>query len=202
MVASACSLGAGLLIAKFGRYKNILLVGGAGALIGPLGMCFWQRGVTPIWGYWLTMPWGGAGYGSVLTITLVALIASVDPTQSASATGTTYLARATGSVLGISLSSAILQNRIQHNLEVAEFPKRLIGQIRQDVSYLKRLQPDLRETATAAMQSSFRAVFVAIALAGGAAFFALWPIPEHELPSKKADTADDALADVMEEDGA
>ncbi len=77
-------------------------------------MCFWHRGTSEAF-YWITMPFGGAAYGSILTITLVALIASVDPKDMAAATGVTYLFRATGSVLGISLSSAILQNSLQKN---------------------------------------------------------------------------------------
>lgn len=191
VVASACSLGSGLLIACTGKYKRMLLLGGFCAFAGPLGMVFWHRATTPEWCYWLTMPWGGAGYGSVLTITLVALIASVQPTEMASATGATYLWRATGSVLGISLSSAILQNRLQAHLTRAGLSAKLVAAIRQDVSYIKLLEPQLRERAVAAMQTSFRTVFAAIAIAGFFSFLALLPIPQHELPgSKKPATAE------------
>jgi MFS family permease len=201
IVASACSLGSGLLIARWGRYKNMLLIGGFSAFVGPFAMCFWQRGVTPSFGYWLTMPWGGAGYGSILTITLVALIASVSPTEMAAATGVTYLFRATGSVLGISLSGALLQNRLQHNLEIVGLSPKTIAAIRQDVSYIKSLKGDIKEEAIAAMQSSFRTVFIAIAAAGLIAFLALWPVPEHDLPGKTkvvAPRREEAIAEEEE----
>ena len=71
IVASSCSLGAGLMMARTGRYKRMMLLGGACAFVGPLSMCFWQRGVTPEWLYWITMPFGGAAFGSTLTITCV-----------------------------------------------------------------------------------------------------------------------------------
>lgn len=201
IVASACSLGSGLLIARWGRYKNMLLIGGFCAFIGPLAMCFWQRNVTPEWAYWLTMPWGGAGYGSILTITLVALIASVAPTEMAAATGVTYLFRATGSVLGISLSGAILQNRLQHNLEAVGLSAKTIAAIRQDVSFIKRLDHKTKVVAIAAMQKAFRVVFIGIAGAGLIAFIALWFVPEHDLPGKKpaAPQREETIAEEDEE---
>lgn len=195
IVASACSLGSGLLIARWGRYKNMLLVGGFCAFVGPLGMVFWQRAVTPEWAYWLTMPWGGAGYGSILTITLVALIASVQPTEMAAATGCSYLMRAVGSVLGISLSGAILQNRIQHNLEQLGVSPMLIANLREDVSSIKLLDPEVKKLALDGMQSAFRSVFIAIAGAGLCAFIALWWIPEHDIPGVKKRGAEEETED-------
>lgn len=79
VVASACSLGAGLIMARTGTYRRMMLVGGFMAILGPLSMSFWSRSYTPEPVYWLTMLPGGIAYGSILTITLVALIASIDP---------------------------------------------------------------------------------------------------------------------------
>ncbi|PWN51515.1 MFS general substrate transporter [Violaceomyces palustris] len=185
IIASACSLGSGLLMAKYGKFKKILLIAGVLGFIGPLSMCFWQKGVTPEFGYWLTMPWGGAAYGGILTITLVALIASIDPKDMAAATGATYLFRATGSVLGISLSNAILQNSLQKNLEKAQIPKKIIAAIREDVAALKGLDKHTRNLAIVAYQSAMRTVFIAIAVAGFCALLAVIPIPEKELPGSK-----------------
>lgn len=79
VVASACSLGAGLIMARTGTYRRMMLVGGFMAILGPLSMSFWSRKYTPEAVYWVTMLPGGIAYGSILTITLVALIASIDP---------------------------------------------------------------------------------------------------------------------------
>lgn len=43
----------------------------------------------------------------------------------AAATGATYLFRATGSVLGISLSNVILQNSLAKNLKASGLPKKV-----------------------------------------------------------------------------
>ncbi|CAO1634806.1 unnamed protein product [Jaminaea pallidilutea] len=200
IIASTCSLASGLVIGKTGKYKKMLLVGGFCGLLGPVMMAFWQKGTTPSWAYWLTMPFPGAAYGSILTITLVALIASVQPHEMAAATGVTYLWRATGSVLGISLSSAILRNRLQVNLERAGFPEKLVSAIRQDVTLVKALDPLEKRAAIDAMQHSFRAVFIAIAVAGGLAFLLLWPIPEHDLPGSKKESQAAAARSSAEED--
>lgn len=228
IIASTCSLASGLVIGKTGKYKKMLLVGGFCGLLGPVMMTFWQKGTTPSWAYWLTMPFPGAAYGSILTITLVALIASVQPHEMAAATvsldsdvkssadkitfadtlhyphwaeqGVTYLWRATGSVLGISLSSAILRNRLQVNLERAGFPEKLVSAIRQDVTLVKALDPLEKRAAIDAMQHSFRAVFIAIAVAGGLAFLLLWPIPEHDLPGSKKESQAAAARSSAEED--
>ena len=71
VVASACSLSSGLLMARFGRYKAMLTGFGVVGFLGSFSMVFWHRNTTPEWAYWLTMPWNGAAYGGVLTITYV-----------------------------------------------------------------------------------------------------------------------------------
>ncbi|CBQ72114.1 related to multidrug resistance proteins [Sporisorium reilianum SRZ2] len=184
IIASACSLGSGLIMARTGRYRTMLLLGGLFGFAGPLMMCFWHRGTSEAF-YWISMPWGGAAYGSILTITLVALIASVDPKDMAAATGVTYLFRATGSVLGISLSSAILQNSLQKNLEKTDIPSKIIQLIRADVSTIKTLSKPLRLAAIGAYEQSMHTVFIVIAAAGLFAFAALFFIEERDLPGKK-----------------
>ncbi|PWY98492.1 MFS general substrate transporter [Testicularia cyperi] len=183
IVASACSLGSGLLMARTGRYRLMLLVSGLCGFLGPLMMCFWARGTSEAF-YWITMPFGGAAYGAILTITLVALIASVDPKDMAAATGVTYLFRATGSVLGISLSGAILQNSLQKNLEKTDIPHHIIKLIRQDSKVIRQLAKPLRIAAIGAYEQSMHTVFIAIAAAGLCAFVALFFIEERDLPGK------------------
>lgn len=203
VVASACSLGSGLLMARTGRYKIMLTTFGVLAFTGPLIMCFWRRGSTPEWAYWLTMPWNGAAYGGVLTITLVALIASIEPTMMAAATGVTYLFRATGSVLGISLSNAVLQNALQKKLKLSGLPDRVISAIRTDVNVIKELPKYQKRLAIGAMEASFHQVFIAITVAGVLAFLCLLPIQEFGLPGKATPAApqrEEAIAEEDEED--
>lgn len=55
VVASTASLLAGIYMAKTGRYKVMLVAFGVLGFVGPLTMCFWQRGKTAGWMYWIDM---------------------------------------------------------------------------------------------------------------------------------------------------
>ncbi|UZJ51739.1 hypothetical protein CBS101457_001059 [Exobasidium rhododendri] len=204
VVASACSLSAGLLMARNGRYKAMLTGFGVCAFVGPLIMCFWKSGHTSEWVYWLTMPWNGAAYGGILTITLVALIASIEPSMMAAATGVTYLFRATGSVLGISLSNAVLQNGLQKNLRASGLPTKVIAAIRKDVNVIRILNKSQKALAVAAIEKAFHQVFIAITFAAVMAFIFLLPIQEFILPGRKTAPApapirEEAIAEEEEE---
>ena len=198
VVASACSLGSGLVMGRTGKYRTMMLTGGFLGVFGPLCMCFWDRSITTELLYWLSMPWGGAAFGSILTITLVALIASVDPRDMAAATGVTYLFRAVGSVLGISLSNTLLQNMLKYHLRREGIPKKLATSIRMDVATLRELSGPLQERAIAAYQYSMRAVFVLITVFGLLAFLSLFPIEEKPLPGHKP--ASDERRDAAEDE--
>lgn len=98
----------------------------------------------------------------MITILLVALIAAVDPSSVAPAIGGSYLFRATGSVLGISLSTAILQNTLNADLSrsiTGKGAKEVIKRIRLDVSYINQLHGRYREAAIEAYASAFHDVF-------------------------------------------
>ena len=98
----------------------------------------------------------------MITILLVALIAAVDPSSVAPAIGGSYLFRATGSVLGISLSTAILQNTLSADLSrsiTGKGAKQIIQRIRLDVSYINQLHGRYREAAIEAYASAFHDVF-------------------------------------------
>lgn len=117
----------------------------------------------------------------------------------------TYLFRATGSVLGISLSNAVLQNGLQKNLKASGLPNKVIAAIRQDVNVIRTLGKSQKELAIAAMETSFHQVFIAITIAAMFAFLFLLPIQEFALPGSKtvpapAPRREAAIAEEDEED--
>lgn len=153
----------------------------------PRGAQFWNYKHTPEWIYWLTMIPGGIGYGAILTITLVALISAIDPKDMAAATGVSYLFRATGSVLGISLSTSILQNNLKTQLGrkiVGPGAKEIIEAVRTDVGFIKTLPKHLQHSVIEAYASSMHIVFVCTAVAAALALCSLLPIRQHNLPGR------------------
>lgn len=149
-------------------------------------MSFWNHKVTPEFGYWLTMIPGGIGYGAILTITLVALISAVDPKDMAASTGVSYLFRATGSVLGISLSTSILQNNLKSQLSkriVGPGAKEIIESIRSDVGFIETLPKHLRHEAIEAYAYSFHIVFICTTVAAAMCLLCILPIRQMALPT-------------------
>lgn len=112
-------------MSRTGKYRKLLLLGGSCAIIGPLSMTFWNRGQTPEWVYWLTMPFAGCSFGTIFCVTLTALMASLSKSEMASATGMNFLFRSTGSVMGISLSGLILQSSLKVHLEQTSLPTKV-----------------------------------------------------------------------------
>lgn len=199
VLASSCSMGSGLIMAATGRYKLMLLIVSAAAAVGPFGMLFWHQG-TSEWFYWAMMPWNGIGFGGILTITLVALIASVDPADMSAATGMTYLFRAVGSISGVSVSQAILQARLQTTLSAAGLKPKIVSAIRDDVNVIGALPYKLRQAAIDAYAQSLRSVFLLIFLTAVFAFLATIPIQEFALPGSKPAQAPQREAAIAEEE--
>jgi hypothetical protein len=107
----------------------------------------------------------GTAYGSMLTITLISLIAAVEHKHQAVITSASYAFRSTGSTIGITISSAIFQNLLKSSLErrFGELPGAAeeIGRIRDSVDEVHRLPEGWYEGVMEAYVESFRGVWVA-----------------------------------------
>lgn len=83
-----------------------------------------------------------------------------------------YLFRATGSVLGIAVSTSILQQSLKDNLSKyfsGKHGAKVIQRIRENVDYIRDLQGNEKAAAIQAYASSMHTVFIAIAIAAAAA---------------------------------
>lgn len=104
---SCASLGTGFLMNRTGRYYWPLLGCAAILILSTVLVSTLDVDSTIAQQFLYIIP-GGFGYGGLLTATLVALLSSIKPDEMASATGTSYLFRSTGSILGISVSNSVL----------------------------------------------------------------------------------------------
>lgn len=159
------SMGSGILMRATGRYRGLnygamsLLVL-AGTLICTLSL------TTPHWLPFLYFFLGGTAYGSMLTVTLVALISAVDHQQHAVITSASYAFRSTGSTIGITVASAVFQNVLKSGLWSRlggrENAQELISRIRNNLAEVWKLPPDWIPGMLAAYMNSLRAVFVTL----------------------------------------
>lgn len=184
------SIGAGLVMRMTGRYYLMdcisltIFIAGA-ALICTLNFS------APDWQTYVYLVPGGFGYGGMLTITLVALIAAVDHKHQAVITSASYAFRSVGSTVGVTIGSAVFQNWLYRSLMQA-FDKvphkdRLVRRIRDDYHEIARLYSStLRQKALACYMEAFRATFLtALAITILAGLTSLF-MKEHKLHTNLA----------------
>ncbi|KIR29971.1 hypothetical protein I309_00838 [Cryptococcus deuterogattii LA55] len=139
----------------------------AGALI-MFALTFSNNESKGEWYFIARLIWVHAGMGVMFISSLIDIL-SISGTDHAVATSLVFLLRSIGTVLGISISQAILQNTLLYQL-VTHFTgpgsKSIICSIRKSVDYLAQLDPARREVAVKCYVLAFRAAFGGLVGAG------------------------------------
>jgi MFS family permease len=136
---SAGSLSTGLILNYTGRYKVLSLFVLGIFVLGTGLLASLEVGGTK-WPAWIYMALIGTGYGGILTVALLAVIAAVAHEHQAVITSATYAFRSTGSTIGVTVASAVYQNLLSKGLH-ARFDgmpgaEKEIGRIRDGVDGL------------------------------------------------------------------
>jgi MFS family permease len=183
------SLGSGILMRATGRYKvfnhvSMVLQVSSTALICTMALS------TPPWLPFLYFFLLGTAYGSMLTITLVALISAVDHEYHAVVTSASYAFRSTGSTIGITVASTVFQNILKSGLW-SRFGDRknaadVISRIRDSLDAIDRLPADWRPGVLGAYMDSLRAVFLSLLGLGVLGALVSLGMREHKLHSNLA----------------
>nr|AAC32768.1 Fnx1p [Schizosaccharomyces pombe] len=173
-VGSLCS---GLYMKKTGRYRNLVIAGFFFMLMGIVSFAvltsFGHR--TPLILISLCLAMTGCSYGMNLTSTLIAIISSLAPEEQAVATGLSYLFRATGSVIGISLSQtttlSILMKQLASNLKDDPDKDDLIRRLRESISIIPNLPKDIQKLVIKSYATAFTWTFALVAIIAFAGFW-------------------------------
>jgi MFS family permease len=154
----------GVLMRASGRYYALLTVANLLDVVA-FGLICTLSLSTAAWPPFVYLAVMGLSYGSMLTTTLVALIASVSQAQQSIATSASYIFRSTGSVLGITIVSLVFQNvlrpRLREGFGGLEDGAGLVGKIEKDLAFVGQLPDDMQQMALDAYMVALRAVFVA-----------------------------------------
>jgi len=185
IVLSIGSLFAGWMMRRTGKLYSLTLVSASFGIVASVSVSLWNFN-TSEFHLWLDLIPHGFGISSMITSTLIAMIANVAKDDIAVATGVTYLFRTTGQVLGVSLSGALLQAILTKQLR-----KRITGpeafeiieRIRQSTTIIPGLPTPLRVAAVTSYADALRAVFICQAAFGVLAFVCCIPIQENPLPA-------------------
>ncbi|KAF7359047.1 MFS general substrate transporter [Mycena sanguinolenta] len=152
------SLLAGWYMRKTGRYWNFQAIASLGLLVANLILASWNPD-TPEWVLYITLAPSGFAFASVLTTTLLALIASVPRDDIPLATGISYLFRTMGQVLGVSLSATLTQTLLARNLRARIADEDTVAKILDSTAYIHTLPADLQVKATTSWALALRTVF-------------------------------------------
>ena len=162
---AAGSIGVGFVMRWTGRYYYLnmaimLLFAAANAIISAYQLD------TPLWVTVVSFFMEGVGYTGMLTVTLLALISAVEHQHQAVITSASYAFRSTGSVIGITIASAVFQNLLDRNLRYAlgskDGAEHVIKRLKDSLEVIKTLPPDWKIVVQMAYMESLRGVFLTV----------------------------------------
>ncbi|KAJ3520520.1 hypothetical protein NM688_g9151 [Phlebia brevispora] len=181
---STGSVFAGWVMRKTGKLYGLTLMSALMTVVAAVLVVFWNEDSSSFH-LWFDIVPQGLGMASVITTTLIAMIASVGKEDLAVATGITYLFRTTGQVLGVSLSGALLQAvltaKLRERITVPD-AHQIIESIRHSTNVIPNLDPPLRRAAVQSYADALRVVFICQAAMNFLCFLCCVPIQENPLP--------------------
>ena len=179
------SLGTGLLMRWTGRYYYLnIFVESVLVLAYALIAAFFHYDMLA-WPPFIILFMAGFGYGSMLTITLIALISGVQQSEQAVVTSASYAFRSTGSTLGITIASAVFQNVLKTSLW-AEFghepdAEKVIRGLRDSIDEINRVPATWRQGVLESYMNALDAVWLAILGTGALGAVISLAMREYEL---------------------
>lgn len=178
------SLACGFIMRAKGRYMILNYLATA-LLVASGGLICTLTLTTPAWLPFLYFFLMGTAYGSILTITLVALISAVDHEHHAVVTSASYAFRSTGSTIGITIASAVFQNTLQIGLWSRfgglEHAAEWIARLRDSLDEIRKLPADLIPGTLDTYMISLRSVFLALLGLSALGALASLSMREHKL---------------------
>lgn len=160
---SFSSIGCGLIMKRTGRYLA-LGVFVVALFVGGNIMFSTLDANSPSWVPYPAFILAGAGYGGMLTVTLLACIAAVDHSQQAVITSATYAFRSVGATLGVTVASAVYQNILKARLweRFGSLPDAAaeIKRIRDDLDELHHLPDGWENGVITSFMEAFRGVWL------------------------------------------
>jgi MFS family permease len=183
------SLGSGIIMRATAKYYWLNIAVGCLYIVAYSALAFVTRS-TPSWQPLIYLTLSGVAYGSMLTVNLTALIASVKQSDQAVATSASYAFRSTGSAIGITIASAIFQNVLRARLwdVLGDHPDaaKLIEKLTENADLLKQLPPQLQGSVQDSYMEALRWVFIFAAGLTVISFSVCTTMKEHKLHSNLA----------------
>lgn len=144
------------------RLKWPVLSGTLWYLAGCLTLCFLRRGLSGIV-YLLVLIPQSLGQGFQFPGTFMAILASSEQAEQAVVTSTLILWRCVGLVLGVAMSSLVVQNALVYYLDAfvhGQDKMEIIARVRKSVEAVAQLEEPYREQVIQSYEASLRLTFI------------------------------------------
>ncbi|KZT20836.1 MFS general substrate transporter [Neolentinus lepideus HHB14362 ss-1] len=161
----AGSLAGGLIMQATGKYYVLTICMYISMFLGTLVITLFTGTIAhSLIGLLIGLVFMAFGNGAGITTTLIALIANAGPEDQAIATAVSYLYRSLGSVMGISIGSTLVQDKLRNllrkrlageDLDVEEIARR----VRESLTYVDELQPRIRAIVRQSYNDAVPAAF-------------------------------------------
>lgn len=157
------SLSCGFIMKHTGRYRALGMAVIACSALGFVGLSIMTTQTpTPLVLTYVFLV--GAGYGGMLSVSLLATVAAVSHEDQAVATSAIYAFRSMGSTIGVTVASVVYQNLLQHDLhqrfDSKEGSSKIINRLLDSLDELKHLPDGWRDGVYRAYEISLRGVFL------------------------------------------
>ena len=178
--ALATSIGSGLLISRFGRYRLFPIAGTAIMAIGMLLLSRMneQTDSTVLLIYVLML---GLGLGLVMQVLVVAVQNAVSYADLGVATSGAMLFRLIGGSVGTAMLGALFASRLARELQASMPGVSTHAGAGMSIHEIAKMEPAIRQSYMHAFTVSLNGVFLAAAIAATIGFVLTWLIPETRL---------------------
>ncbi|OTA91589.1 hypothetical protein M434DRAFT_22346 [Hypoxylon sp. CO27-5] len=186
----AGSLGGGLLMRRTGKYYWLTLLGYALMTLSVAPMvAFTGAIIKSTVGVIVGTSIIAFGGGISITSTLIAIIANAAPGDTAVAIACSYLFRSLGTTIGISVSTAVLQQVLRVGLadslgDDSDRAREIEEGVRQSLDYIRKLEPSLADLVRSCYAVAVQWAFLPVAIFGFCALFASAWIREKKLEGR------------------
>lgn len=154
----------GVIMSRYGYLTQLVRVGCLLMVIGN-GILLALKFSDSPWKYYVFVFPANLGQGIVYPAILFTFLAAFEHAEHAASSSTVYLIRSLGTVWGVALTSAIVQNtlkaRLPHALHGIPHKGRLVEEIRHSVAALRDLPPDVQMRARLVYFDGIRLAFAA-----------------------------------------
>ncbi|OTB18035.1 hypothetical protein K445DRAFT_73822 [Daldinia sp. EC12] len=184
------SLGGGIIMRRTGKYYWITVIGYTLMVLGIApAVSFSGAVVKSTVGVIMGLCIMALGSGSSITSTLIAIIANANPADSAVAIACSYLFRSLGTTLGVSISTAVLQQVLRTQLAAAlggdgDKAREIEEGVRQSLDYIRTLDPAIAETVRACYAVAVQWAFIPAAVLAAGALVSSTFIKEKKLEGR------------------